>query len=113
MIITKPENTEDLYPLFKQILIPDHRPDQQGGWGRPTFTGKGFYLKLQGEYSYDYVRKNIEIEHPDEYFSEKFRMCNEYSEAEYLDRFIIMSFCKDKKGHKQEWKTYIYQHLIP
>ena len=111
MVIWKPEKTEDLYPLFKQILISNHKPDRHAGWGRLTFTGKGFYLKLEGEYSYDYVRKNIEIEHPDEYFTKKFHVYNDYSETVYLDRFIIMSFYKDIQGRKQEWKTYIYQHL--
>jgi len=111
MIITKPEKTEDLYPLFKQILIEKHKPDLNAGWGRVTFTGKGFYLKLNGEYKSDGVHTNIDIEHPDKYFLEKFCMSDQYYKSVYLDRFIVMSFSKDMKGRKREWVTYIYQHL--
>lgn len=102
MIITKPEKTEDLYPLFKQILIENHKPDLTAGWGAVTFTGRGFYLKLTGEYRSDGQRLTIDIEHPDEYFLEKFHMSDQYWSSVYLDRFIIMNFCKGKKGHKQE-----------
>jgi hypothetical protein len=110
MIITKPEKTEDLYPLFKQILIENHKPDKAASWGVVTFTGKGFYLKLNGDYRYDYIRKTVDIEHPDEYFLKKFHIYNEYSETLYLDRFITMRFCRDMKGRKGEWVTNIYQH---
>lgn len=110
MILTKPEKTEDLYPLFKQILIEKHAPDKQAGWGRVTFTGKGFYLKLEGEYKFDYARKNVDIEHPDAYFTKKFAMYTDYNEIVHLDRYIIVRFCKDMKGRKQEWMTSIYQH---
>lgn len=110
MILTKPEKAEDLYPLFRQILLENHKPDANAGWRLITFTGKGFYLKLEGEYKYDYNRKTVEIEHPDEYFLEKFHMHDGYSETVYLDRFITISFCKDKKGRKSEWRKPIYQH---
>lgn len=110
MIITKPEKTDDLYPLFKQILIENHKPDLTAGWGAVTFTGRGFYLKLTGEYRSDGKRLTIDIEHPDEYFLEKFHMSDQYWSSVYLDRFIIMNFCKDYKGRKSEWMTYIYQH---
>lgn len=110
MIITKPEKAEDLYPLFKQILIPNHKPDLAAGWGRVTFTGKGFYLKLDGEYRSDGIHTPIEIEHPDEYFLSKFRMSDSYYKTTYLDRLVAMHFCKDKKGRNEEWVTYIYQH---
>jgi len=111
MIITKPEKTEDLYPLFKQILVENHKPDLNAGWGRVTFTGRGFYLKLTGEYRSDGERVTIDIEHPDAYFLKKFNMSDQYFKTIHLDRFIIMNFCKDKKGHKSEWMKYIYQHL--
>lgn len=113
MIITKPEKTEDLYPLFKQILIEQHKPDRTAGWGRVTFTGRGFYLKLNGEYRSDGEHTPIDIEHPDEYFLKKFCMTNQFYKTVYLDRFIIMNFCKDGKGRKSEWMTYIYQHQNP
>ena len=110
MIITKPEKAEDLYPLFKQILIEQHKPDKDVGWGRVTFTGKGFYLKLSGEYKSDGEHTPIDIEHPDEYFLRKFRMSDQYYKTVYLDRFVVMNFYKDMKGRKGEWVTYIYQH---
>ena len=110
MIITKPEKTEDLYPLFKQILIEQHKPDLAAGWGRVTFTGKGFYLKLNGEYKSDSIRETVNIEHPDEYFLSKFSMSDQYHRTVFLDRLIIMNFYKDKKGRKGEWVKYIYQH---
>ena len=110
MIITKPEKTEDLYPLFKQILIEQHKPDLAAGWGRVTFTGKGFYLKLNGEYKSDGIRETVNIEHPDEYFLSKFSMSDQYHRTVFLDRLIIMNFYKDKKGRKGEWVKYIYQH---
>ena len=110
MIITKPEKAEDLYPLFKQILIEQHKPDKAASWGVVTFTGKGFYLKLSGEYKSDGAHTLIDIEHPDQYFLSKFNMSDQYYKTVYLDRLIIMNFCKDKKGRKKEWMTYIYQH---
>ena len=110
MIIVKPEKTEDLYPLFKQILIEQHKPDKNASWGAVTFTGKGFHLKLQGDYKYDYIRKTVDIEHPDEYFLKRFHVYNDYNETIYLDRFIAMYFCKDMKGCKRVWATNIYQH---
>lgn len=110
MILTKPEKAEDLYPLFKQILIEQHKPDLSADWRRLTFTGKGFYLKLDGDYKYDYIRKTVDIEHSDEYFLKKFHICNDYNEILYLDRIITISFCKDKKGRKKEWMKSIYQH---
>lgn len=110
MIITKPEKTEDLYPLFKQILVENHKPDLTAGWGRVTFTGRGFYLQLNGEYRSDGKRMTIDIEHPDAYFLKKFNMSDQYYKTIYLDRFIIMNFCKDRKGRKSEWMKYIYQH---
>lgn len=106
----KPEKAEDLYPLFKQILIEKHKPDQAARWGIITFTGKGFHLKLQGNYNYEHIRKTIDIEHPDEYFFNKFHITNEYSETVYLDRFITMHFYKDMKGRAGVWMTNIYQH---
>lgn len=110
MIITKPETTEDLYPLFKQILIEKHKRDPKAGWGILTYTGKGFYLKLEGDYEYEYIRKPVGIEHPDEYVLNKFHMYPEYNETVYLDRFIKMSFYKDMKGHVGLWAKKIYQH---
>ena len=110
MIITKPETAEDLYPLFNKVLIEQHKPDPNAGWGRVTFTGRGFYLKLESDYKYNYVRRTIEIEHPDEYFHKKFHMHSDYSETVYLDRYITIKYCKDKKGCKEEWTTYIDQH---
>ena len=110
MIITKPEKIEDLYPLFKQILIEKHKPDKAARWGLVTFTGKGFYLNLSGDYKYDYVRKTIDIEHPDEYFLDKFRNHDVYSETVYLDRYITLRFSKDMKGQKHLWSSTIYQH---
>lgn len=110
MIIWKPEKAEDLYPLFKQMLIAKHKPDPDAGWGIVTFTGRGFYLKISGEYSYAYERKPVEIEHPDEYIQKKFAMYTDYSKTVYLDRYITMRFCKDMKGCKPEWMTFIYQH---
>lgn len=110
MVITKPEKAEDLYPLFKQILIEKHKPDPSARWGIVTFTGKGFYLKLSGDYRYDYIRRTVDIEHPDEYFFDKFHVYNEYNETVYLDRFITMRFCKDMKGRTGVWMTNIFQH---
>ena len=110
MIITKPEKEEDLYPLFKQILIENHKPDLQAGWGMVTFTGKGFYLKLKGEYRSDAAHATIDIEHPDKYFLSKFHMSDQYYRSVYLDRLVIMQFYKDMKGHKKEWSMCLYQH---
>ena len=110
MIITKPEKIEDLYPLFKQILMENHKPDQAAGWGIVTFTGKGFYLRLEGNYRATGKHELIDIKHPDAYFLSKFRMSDQYYKTVYLDRFIIMNFYKDMKGRKKEWSTNIYQH---
>ena len=110
MILTKPEKAEDLYPLFKQILIEQHKSDPYARWGMVTFTGKGFYLKLNGEYRSDAKQIAIDIEHPDVYFLKKFSMDDQYYKTIFLDRIIIMNFCKDKKGHKSEWRKLIYQH---
>lgn len=106
----KPEKTDDLYPLFKQILIENHKPDPSAGWGIVTFRGKGFYLKLEGNYRSTGEQSPIEVEHPDEYFLRKFRMSSQYYKTVYLDRFITMSLFKDMKGRKKEWMAFIYQH---
>jgi hypothetical protein len=110
MIIWKPEKAEDLYPLFEQMLIAKHKPDPDAGWGIVTFTGRGFYLRLEGDYKTDYKRRPIDIEHPDSYFCKKFAMHTDDNEIVYMDRYIKMSFCKDMKGCKKEWATFIYQH---
>lgn len=68
-------------------------------------------MKLKGEYRSDGKHVLIDIEHPDEYFLKKFCMTNQFYKTVYLDRFIIMNFCKDSKGRKSEWMTPIYQHL--
>lgn len=110
MILTKPEITDDLYAMFRQILAEKHKPDLTAGWGTATFTGKGFYLKLEGNYRATSEHTLIDIEHPDEYFLSKFRMSSHYYKTVYLDRFITMSLFKDMKGRKKEWMTFIYQH---
>ena len=110
MILTKPEKAEDLYPLFKQILIEQHKPGPADRWGMVTFAGKNFCLKLNGEYKTDSKCVTIDIEHPDAYFLKKFNTDDQYYKTIYLDRFIIMNFCKDKKGRKSEWRKPIYQH---
>ena len=110
MILTEPKTTDDLYPMFRQILLENHKPDLSSGWGTVTFTGKGFYLKLSGEYRTDGSRETIDIEHPDEYFLSKFKMSDQHYRNKYIDRLIVMNFCKDKHGRKKEWMTFIYQH---
>lgn len=110
MILTKPEKADDLYPLFKQILLENHKPDTSAGWGIVTFTGKGFCLKLEGCYRTTGEHTFIDIEHPDKYFLTKFRMSDQCYRTAYLDRFISVGFYKDMKGRKKEWSTSIYQH---
>lgn len=110
MIITKPETVENLYPLFKQILIKKHKQDPKAEWGILTYTGKGFYLKLEGDYDYVHIRKPIDIEHRDEYTLHKFHMYDDYSQIVYTDRYIKMSFYKDIKGRVRLWAKEIHQH---
>lgn len=110
MNLTKPEKAEDLYPLFIPILTENHKPDNTAHWGNITFTGRGFYLKLTGDYRYDYIRRTVDIEHPDEYFNDKFHIYNDYNETVYLDRFITIHFYKDMKGRAGVWMTNIFQH---
>ena len=110
MILAKPEIADDLYPMFRQIFLENHKPDPHAGWGMVTYTGKGFYLQLKGEYRSDAEHVTIDLEHPDQYFLEKFHMSDQCYRSVYIDRFITMKFYKDKNGRKQEWVKYIYQH---
>lgn len=108
----KPETTVDLYTLFMQVLTEQHRPDYaNSNWGDITFTGRGFYLKLKGDLTSTGTHSPINIEHYDEYFHQKFHVVDSFYRTVYTDRFIHVSFCKDNKGHKQEWSAMIKQHL--
>lgn len=108
---TKPAAIEDLYPLFKEVLIAKHKPDKCAPWGTATFTGSGFHLKIAGEYKAEGKQCPIEIIDPDPYFISKFRMAVSYYRSEYLDRMLIMTLCNDSRGRKWVWSTQIYQHL--
>ena len=107
----KPVTIEDLYPLFKEILIAKHKPDKNAPWGTTTFTGSGFHLKISGEYKGEGKQHLIEITDPDPYFVSKFRMAVSYWQSEYLDRMLVMTLCNDTRGRKWVWSTQIYQHL--
>lgn len=111
MILPEPKNAENLYEVFKPILIEQHEPDLNHGWGSVTIKGKGFYLKLRGDYKTEGLRTPVEIEHPDKYFLSKFHMDESRYTPKYLDRIISMSFSKDKRGQRREWITIIPQHL--
>lgn len=108
---TKPVTIEDLYPLFKDILVTKHKPDKNAPWGVTTFTGSGFHLKISGEYKADGKQHPIEIADPDPYFVSKFRMAVSHYQTEYLDRMLIMTLCNDSRGRKWVWSTQILQHL--
>lgn len=108
---TKPVTIEDLYPLFKDILIAEHKPDKNAPWGITTFTGRGFYLNIGGDYKTDGKQRPIEIVDPDPYFVSKFKMAVCRYQAEYLDRILIMHLHNDSRGRKWVWSTQIYQHL--
>ena len=108
---TKPVTIEDLYPLFKDILIAKHKPDKTAPWGVTTFTGSGFHLKISGDYKAEGKQHHIEIVDPDPYFVSKFKMAVSHYQTEYFDRMLIITLCNDYKGRHRVWNTQIYQHL--
>ena len=108
---TKPIAMGDLYPLFKEILIAEHKPDKNAPWGNVTFTGRGFYLKIIGDYKTDGKQRSIDIADYDPYFVSKFKITVAHYQTEYLDRILTMSLYNDCKGRKRVWSTQIYQHL--
>lgn len=110
MILPEPKSVESLYEVFKPVLIDQHEPDTYG-WGCVTFKGKGFYLKLRGDFKTEGTREPIEIEHPDEYFLDKFHMDETRYKPIYIDRVITIHYFKDKRAQRKEWETVITQHL--
>lgn len=107
----KPVTIEDLYPLFKEILVTEHKPDKRAAWGNTTFTGRGFHLEISGDYKADGKQHPIEIIDPDPYFVTKFKMAVSHFQTEYLDRVLTMTLCNDSRGRKWVWSTQILQHL--